>query len=150
MTRSQIHTHATFAVTLTAMSLHRGAEVYWMHQKVQFSISSPTTASLTWILQFLSPFLLSQKCSSFLVRSPLCKHFIIKKSHLYSPLCCLRLLTCFSSSTHWSPGLGLTLIHNYYCIALFLLYTSEVAQPAGLSVFNTFYLCVRVESSFTR
>lgn len=37
MMRSQIHMHATFAVSLTAMSLYRGVEVYWMHQKVQYS-----------------------------------------------------------------------------------------------------------------
>lgn len=79
--------------------------------KLQYSTFSPTTRSLTWILQFLSPFLLSQKCSSFSVRLPLCKQLIKqikqysqsglsdfhpfhnKKSHLYSPLCCLRLIS---------------------------------------------------------
>lgn len=82
--RFTLHMHATFAVSLTAMSLYRGAEIYWMHQKVQYYTFSPTTTSLTCILQFLISFLLSRKCSSFLVRLQLCKHCKIKQ---YSQNC---------------------------------------------------------------
>lgn len=128
--RFTLRMHATFAVSLTAMTLYRGAEVYWMHQKVQYYTFSPTTTSLTCILQFLTYFLFSQKCSSVLVKLPLkIKQYSQNGLSDFHPLHNKKNLfvvqgwsaNCFSSATRWSLGLGLTWIPNYYRIPLFLL-----------------------------
>lgn len=54
--------HATFAVSLTAMTLYRGAEVYWMHQKVQYS-TFQAVKSDKMVCQIFTHFIITKKKS---------------------------------------------------------------------------------------